>query len=145
VYVARQRLGENVTAAKNTHATTELLDASFLCGPCRIKGKSRRLVLTRTSYFTLGIIFYTEEAGKRFLRNVGRHPTTRCRVPESSTLYVHYALKGRRFSPPAEPRTLPSCVNFHTMLIIFTSTCYINTTFTRRQFPRGLLGSCARI
>jgi hypothetical protein len=38
--VARLRLGENVTAATNTYATIEeLLDASFICGPCRIKGK----------------------------------------------------------------------------------------------------------
>jgi hypothetical protein len=37
--VARQRLGKKVTAATNTHATIELMDASFLCGPCCIKGK----------------------------------------------------------------------------------------------------------
>jgi hypothetical protein len=38
--VARQRLGKNVTAAKNTQATIEeLLDASFLCCPFRVKGK----------------------------------------------------------------------------------------------------------
>jgi hypothetical protein len=42
--VARQRLGKNITAATNTHATIEeLLDASFslrLFGPCPIKGDS---------------------------------------------------------------------------------------------------------
>jgi hypothetical protein len=44
--VARQRLGRNVTAVTNTHATIEeLLDASF---SCRVKG-SRQLVLPRTS------------------------------------------------------------------------------------------------
>jgi hypothetical protein len=38
--VARQRLSKNVNAATNTHATIkELFDASFLCGPCHIKGK----------------------------------------------------------------------------------------------------------
>jgi hypothetical protein len=31
---ARQRLGEHVPASTNTHATIELLDAVFLCGPC---------------------------------------------------------------------------------------------------------------
>jgi hypothetical protein len=46
--VARQRLRRNVTAITNTQATIEeLLDASFSCGPCRIK-ESRRLVLHRT-------------------------------------------------------------------------------------------------
>jgi hypothetical protein len=35
--VAMQRLGENVTAAKNTHAT--IGELFFLCGPYRIKGK----------------------------------------------------------------------------------------------------------
>jgi hypothetical protein len=34
---ARQRLGKHVTATIITHATIEeLLDALFLCGPCRI-------------------------------------------------------------------------------------------------------------
>jgi hypothetical protein len=37
--VARQRLGKNVTAPTNTHATIELLDASFSIGSCSIKGK----------------------------------------------------------------------------------------------------------
>jgi hypothetical protein len=38
--VARQRLGKDVTAATDTHGTLEeLLDASFLCGPCRFNGK----------------------------------------------------------------------------------------------------------
>jgi hypothetical protein len=38
--VAQQGLGENVTAATNTHAKIEeLLDASFLWDPCHIEGK----------------------------------------------------------------------------------------------------------
>jgi hypothetical protein len=38
--VARQRLGKNVIASASTHATIEdLLDACFLCCPCRIEGK----------------------------------------------------------------------------------------------------------
>jgi hypothetical protein len=45
--VARQLVGRNVTAVTNTHAIQELLDASFQCGPCRIK-ETRRLVLPRT-------------------------------------------------------------------------------------------------
>jgi hypothetical protein len=50
--VARQRLSENVTASTNTCATIEeLLDASFLYGPCRIKGKYA--VLPRTSCFKI--------------------------------------------------------------------------------------------
>jgi hypothetical protein len=49
--VASQRLCRNVTVVTNTHATIEeLLDASFSCGPCRIK-ESRRLVVPRTSCF----------------------------------------------------------------------------------------------
>jgi hypothetical protein len=49
--IVAQRLGENVTAAVNTNATIEdLLGASFLYGPCRIK-ESRRLVLPRGSCF----------------------------------------------------------------------------------------------
>jgi hypothetical protein len=45
---ARQRLVKYITAATNSHATTEkLFDVSFLCGPCHIK-ESRRLVLPRT-------------------------------------------------------------------------------------------------
>jgi hypothetical protein len=51
--VARQRLSRNVTAVTNKHATIEeLLDASFLCGPCSIK-ESRLLVLPRTSCFRI--------------------------------------------------------------------------------------------
>jgi hypothetical protein len=47
--IARQQLGRNVTVVTNTHTTIEeLLDASFLIGPCRIKG-STLLVLPRTS------------------------------------------------------------------------------------------------
>jgi hypothetical protein len=47
--VAKQRLGKNITAATNTQATIEeLLGASFLCGPCRIK-ESKRSVLPRSS------------------------------------------------------------------------------------------------
>jgi hypothetical protein len=43
---ARQRLGRNVTAVTNTHATIEeLLDASFSCGPCRIKESRTELLL----------------------------------------------------------------------------------------------------
>jgi hypothetical protein len=38
-FVARQRLGTNVTAATNTHAMEELLARRFLRGPCRIRGK----------------------------------------------------------------------------------------------------------
>lgn len=50
VYIARQRLNKKVTAAKNTHIRIEeLLDSSFLCGPCRIEGKCG-LFLQRTSY-----------------------------------------------------------------------------------------------
>jgi hypothetical protein len=40
VYVAKKRLDKNVTAEKNTHATTEkLLDALFSMRSCRIKGE----------------------------------------------------------------------------------------------------------
>jgi hypothetical protein len=47
--VARQRLGRNVTAVTNTHATIEeLLERRFQCGPYRIK-ESRRFVIPRTS------------------------------------------------------------------------------------------------
>jgi hypothetical protein len=36
--VTRQRLGKHISAETNTHATMEeLLDAVFLCSPCRIK------------------------------------------------------------------------------------------------------------
>jgi hypothetical protein len=55
--VTRERLGRNVTAVTNTHTTIEeFLDASFQCGPCRIK-ESRRLVQPRTFIFFL-FIFY---------------------------------------------------------------------------------------
>jgi hypothetical protein len=37
--VGRQRLGKNVTTAKNTHATIELLDASFSMRPVSYQGK----------------------------------------------------------------------------------------------------------
>jgi hypothetical protein len=37
--VAGQRLGKTVAAATNIQAKKELLDASFLCGPCHIKCK----------------------------------------------------------------------------------------------------------
>jgi hypothetical protein len=40
MYVARQRLGKNITTATNTHATIEeLWMPCFLRGPCRIKCK----------------------------------------------------------------------------------------------------------
>jgi hypothetical protein len=35
--VARQRFGEHVPAATNTHATTVLLDVMFLLAPRRVK------------------------------------------------------------------------------------------------------------
>jgi hypothetical protein len=37
--VVMQRLGKNVTAATNTHAVEELLDASFPVMSCRMTGK----------------------------------------------------------------------------------------------------------
>jgi hypothetical protein len=37
--IARQRLGKNVTAATNTHATIELLDASFPMRSVSYEGK----------------------------------------------------------------------------------------------------------
>jgi hypothetical protein len=41
VYVARQRLCKNITAATNIYETIELLlVGSFLCGPCRINRES---------------------------------------------------------------------------------------------------------
>jgi hypothetical protein len=46
---ARQHLDRNVTAVTNTHATIELLDASFQCGQFHTK-ESRRLVLPRTCF-----------------------------------------------------------------------------------------------
>jgi hypothetical protein len=50
-FIVRQRLGKNITAATNTHATVEeLLDASFSMW------KSRRLVLPRTFCFCVGPI-----------------------------------------------------------------------------------------
>jgi hypothetical protein len=50
--VARQRLDRNVTAVTNTRAAIEeLLDASFSMWPVSYQGKSRRLVLPRTSCF----------------------------------------------------------------------------------------------
>jgi hypothetical protein len=55
--VARQRLGKNVIAATNTHATVELLDPSFLFGPCRIKeviSSSQKF----TSFFFLPYTFF---------------------------------------------------------------------------------------
>jgi hypothetical protein len=48
----RHRLGENVTAATNTHATKNCWEHQFLCSPCSMK-ESRRLVLPRTSYSKL--------------------------------------------------------------------------------------------
>jgi hypothetical protein len=48
--VARQRVGENVTATMNTHATVEeLSDASFFYAVRVVSKESRRLVLLRTS------------------------------------------------------------------------------------------------
>jgi hypothetical protein len=38
--VASQRLAKHVPVAKKAHSTIEeLFDASFICGPCRVKGK----------------------------------------------------------------------------------------------------------
>jgi hypothetical protein len=53
VYVARQRIGVNVTAATNTHATIEeLLDAFFYA--TRIVSKeSRRFILPKASFRSL--------------------------------------------------------------------------------------------
>jgi hypothetical protein len=46
-YIARKQLVRNVTAATNRHSKIEkLLDASFLCGQCRIK-ESRLVVPSR--------------------------------------------------------------------------------------------------
>jgi hypothetical protein len=52
--VARQRLGKNITAATNTHATIEeLFDASFSVR-C-LSYQSRRLVPTRTFFIVLHV------------------------------------------------------------------------------------------
>jgi hypothetical protein len=35
VAIARQQCSKHVSATTNQHATTELLEAIFSCGPCR--------------------------------------------------------------------------------------------------------------
>jgi hypothetical protein len=137
---ARQRIGKNVTAATNIHATIEeLLDSSFSVPSVSYERKSRRLIFHRTYCLSIDLFSDIPDSvlpittnGRRMHGHI--HAAFQARVTDSGArrpLNIHNIVT---FLPKSRDRTL-QCQDDHSSSSLPTSSVTLYVSMWGEAWP----------